>query len=50
MPPTVEQLSEIPVHDPVTEALGRALGAVREGVPAPGRVAALGASEDRAEG
>ncbi|MFI5756143.1 ADP-ribosylglycohydrolase family protein [Streptomyces sp. NPDC051569] len=32
-----------PGHQPVTDALLRALGAVRQGVPDPGRVAALGA-------
>ncbi|MFD3727850.1 ADP-ribosylglycohydrolase family protein [Streptomyces sp. NPDC058671] len=46
----LEQLAARPGHEPVTEALGRALGAVREGVPDAGRVAALGADEDRAEG
>ncbi|MFF0278236.1 MULTISPECIES: ADP-ribosylglycohydrolase family protein [unclassified Streptomyces] len=44
------QLAERSGHEPVTEALGRALGAVREGAPDPERVAALGAAEDRAEG
>ncbi|MFJ8662373.1 ADP-ribosylglycohydrolase family protein [Streptomyces sp. NPDC093795] len=46
----VELLAARPGHEPVTEALGRALGAVREGAPTPERVAALGADEDRAEG
>ncbi|MEF9883517.1 ADP-ribosylglycohydrolase family protein [Streptomyces sp. P9-A4] len=45
-----EQLAARPGHEAVTEALGRALGAVREGAPDPERVAALGADEDRAEG
>ncbi|MFF1511969.1 ADP-ribosylglycohydrolase family protein [Streptomyces sp. NPDC058326] len=44
------QLAARPGHEPVTEALGRALGAVREGAPDPERVTALGAGEDRAEG
>ncbi|MFF8413692.1 ADP-ribosylglycohydrolase family protein [Streptomyces omiyaensis] len=43
-------LAARPGHEPVTEALTRALGAVREGVPAADRVTALGADEDRAEG
>ncbi|MHA4776929.1 ADP-ribosylglycohydrolase family protein [Streptomyces sp. MSC1_001] len=46
----LEQLAARPGHEPVTEALGRALGAVREGPPDPERVAGLGAGEDRAEG
>ncbi|MFC7795198.1 MULTISPECIES: ADP-ribosylglycohydrolase family protein [Streptomyces] len=46
----LERLADHPGHEPVTEALGRALGAVREGVPDAERVAALGAAEDRAEG
>ncbi|MFF5786253.1 ADP-ribosylglycohydrolase family protein [Streptomyces sp. NPDC012693] len=46
----LEQLAARPGHEPVTEALGRALGAVREGAPDPERVAGLGAGEDRAEG
>ncbi|MFJ4870504.1 ADP-ribosylglycohydrolase family protein [Streptomyces sp. NPDC088757] len=46
----LEQLAVRPGHEPVTEALGRALGAVREGVPDAERVAALGADGDRAEG
>ncbi|MER5309868.1 ADP-ribosylglycohydrolase family protein [Streptomyces sp. NPDC002773] len=46
----LELLAARPGHEPVTEALGRALGAVREGAPNPERVAALGADEDRAEG
>ncbi|MET9350569.1 ADP-ribosylglycohydrolase family protein [Streptomyces termitum] len=39
-----------PGHEPVTEALARAVAAVREGVPDADRVTALGAAEDRAEG
>ncbi|WP_314613345.1 ADP-ribosylglycohydrolase family protein [Streptomyces stackebrandtii] len=46
----VRQLAERPGHEPVTEALTGALGAVREGAPDAERVAALGADEDRAEG
>ncbi|WP_330175230.1 ADP-ribosylglycohydrolase family protein [Streptomyces sp. NBC_01498] len=34
-------LTQRPGHQPVTDALGQALGAVRQGVPTPGRVAAL---------
>ncbi|MFE0644319.1 ADP-ribosylglycohydrolase family protein [Streptomyces sp. NPDC058877] len=45
-----EQIASRPGHEPVTEALDRALGAVREGVPDADRVTALGAGEDRAEG
>lgn len=37
------QLAARPGHESVSEALGRALGAVREGIPDPDRVAALGA-------
>ncbi|MGW0122328.1 ADP-ribosylglycohydrolase family protein [Streptomyces sp. NPDC003327] len=44
------QLLARPGHEPVVEALDRAVGAVREGVPDPARVTALGAGEDRAEG
>ncbi|MFF2779866.1 ADP-ribosylglycohydrolase family protein [Streptomyces sp. NPDC058052] len=43
-------LAARPGHEPVTEALTRALAAVREGVPDADRVTALGADEDRAEG
>ncbi|WP_031013470.1 ADP-ribosylglycohydrolase family protein [Streptomyces sp. NRRL F-5727] len=43
-------LAARPGHEPVTEALTRALGAVREGVPDADRVTALGAGEDTAEG
>ncbi|GHG01341.1 ADP-ribosylglycohydrolase family protein [Streptomyces hydrogenans] len=43
-------LAAHPGHEPVTEALTRALAAVREGVPDADRVTALGAGEDRAEG
>nr|WP_223182829.1 MULTISPECIES: ADP-ribosylglycohydrolase family protein [unclassified Streptomyces] len=46
----LEHLADHPDHTPVTDALDRALTAVREGVPDPGRVTALGAAEDRAEG
>ncbi|MFJ7066427.1 ADP-ribosylglycohydrolase family protein [Streptomyces sp. NPDC101115] len=46
----VEQLAPRPGHEPVTEALGAALAAVRQGVPDAERVTALGAAEDRAEG
>ncbi|MEU3479195.1 ADP-ribosylglycohydrolase family protein [Streptomyces sp. NPDC033754] len=46
----VRQLAERPGHEPVTEALTGAIGAVREGAPDAERVAALGADEDRAEG
>ncbi|MFE5907655.1 ADP-ribosylglycohydrolase family protein [Streptomyces wedmorensis] len=46
----VEQVAVRPGHEPVSEALARALGAVREGAPDAERVAALGAGEDRAEG
>ncbi|CAM5260261.1 ADP-ribosylglycohydrolase family protein [Streptomyces tanashiensis] len=46
----VEQLAVRPGHEPVTEALDRALGAVREGAPDADRVTALGAGEDLAEG
>ncbi|MEU9705308.1 ADP-ribosylglycohydrolase family protein [Streptomyces sp. NPDC047981] len=44
------QLSPRPGHQPVTDALQRALGAVRQGMPNAGRVTDLGADEDRAEG
>ncbi|WOX23821.1 ADP-ribosylglycohydrolase family protein [Streptomyces solicathayae] len=43
------QLARRPGHQPVTDALQQALGAVRQGIPGPGRVDALGAAEDRAE-
>lgn len=46
----VHQLAPRPGHEPVTEALEAALGAVRQGTPDAGRVAALGAAEDRAAG
>ncbi|MFC8825703.1 ADP-ribosylglycohydrolase family protein [Streptomyces sp. NPDC057137] len=36
-------LTQRPGHQPVTDALGQALGAVRQGIPTPGRVAALAA-------
>ncbi|MFE4174518.1 ADP-ribosylglycohydrolase family protein [Streptomyces sp. NPDC056909] len=42
-------LAPRPGHQPVTEALQRALGTVRQGIPGPGRVSALGeggAAED----
>ncbi|MEV8364683.1 ADP-ribosylglycohydrolase family protein [Streptomyces niveus] len=42
-------LTQRPGHQPVTDALGQALGAVRQGIPTPGRVAVLGeggAAED----
>lgn len=42
-------LAERPGHQPVTDALRQALGAVRQGIPGPGRIAALGdgrAAED----
>uniref|UniRef100_UPI00069833C8 ADP-ribosylglycohydrolase family protein n=1 Tax=Streptomyces odonnellii TaxID=1417980 RepID=UPI00069833C8 len=35
-------LAARPGHQPVTEALQQALGAVRQGIPGPGRIAALG--------
>ncbi|GGT35938.1 ADP-ribosylglycohydrolase family protein [Streptomyces purpureus] len=35
------QLAPRPGHQPVTEALQHALGAVRQGIPGPGRIAAL---------
>ncbi|MEU4270971.1 ADP-ribosylglycohydrolase family protein [Streptomyces sp. NPDC026092] len=44
------QLAPRPGHQPVTDALQRALGAVRQGMPNAGRVTDLGADEDRAEG
>ncbi|MGW6567813.1 ADP-ribosylglycohydrolase family protein [Streptomyces sp. NPDC054975] len=44
------QLTPRPGHEPVTDALQRALGAVRQGMPNAGRVTDLGAHEDRAEG
>ncbi|MER7954159.1 ADP-ribosylglycohydrolase family protein [Streptomyces sp. NPDC096030] len=44
------QLSLRPGHEPVTDALQRALGAVRQGMPNALRVTDLGADEDRAEG
>ncbi|HEY9371600.1 ADP-ribosylglycohydrolase family protein [Streptomyces sp.] len=43
------QLARRPGHQPVTDALQQALGAVRQGIPGPGRVDALGAGEDLAE-
>ncbi|MEU8522639.1 ADP-ribosylglycohydrolase family protein [Streptomyces sp. NBC_01216] len=43
------QLAPRPGHEPVTEALRRALGAVRQGMPDAARVVALGAEIDRAE-
>ncbi|MEV7278161.1 ADP-ribosylglycohydrolase family protein [Streptomyces sp. NPDC093111] len=46
----LEQLAPRPGHEPVTEALEAALGAVRQGAPDADRVAALGAAEDRAAG
>ncbi|WP_066954235.1 ADP-ribosylglycohydrolase family protein [Streptomyces lushanensis] len=42
-------LAPRPGHQPVTEALQRALGTVRQGIPGPGRISALGdgrAAED----
>ncbi|MFG2771646.1 ADP-ribosylglycohydrolase family protein [Streptomyces sp. NPDC048350] len=44
------QLTPRPGHEPVTDALQRALGAVRQGMPNAVRVTDLGADEDRAEG
>ncbi|MFI8966583.1 ADP-ribosylglycohydrolase family protein [Streptomyces sp. NPDC053493] len=46
----VAQLAPRPGHEPVTDALEAALGAVRQGMPDAERVTALGAGEDRAEG
>ncbi|MCT4356311.1 ADP-ribosylglycohydrolase family protein [Streptomyces sp. Je 1-79] len=43
-------LTQRPGHEPVTDALQRALGAVRQGMPNAVRVTDLGADEDRAEG
>lgn len=43
------QLSSRPGHEPVTDALQQALGAVRQGMPNAARVIALGADVDRAE-
>ncbi|MFF3319383.1 ADP-ribosylglycohydrolase family protein [Streptomyces sp. NPDC003035] len=43
------QLAPRPGHEPVTDALQQALGAVRQGMPNAARVGALGADEDRAE-
>lgn len=40
------QLAPRPGHQPVTDALKQALGAVRQGIPGPGRVAALGAGHN----
>lgn len=38
-------LTPRPGHQPVTEALQQALGSVRQGIPGPGRIAALGAGD-----
>ncbi|MFI8291893.1 ADP-ribosylglycohydrolase family protein [Streptomyces sp. ms191] len=43
------QLTSRPGHEPVTDALQQALGAVRQGMPNAARVIALGADVDRAE-
>lgn len=39
------QLASRPGHQPVTDALKQALGAVRQGIPSPARVAALGEAQ-----
>lgn len=39
-------LTPRPGHQPVTDALKQALGAVRQGIPSPARIAALGNSEN----
>ncbi|NUK05644.1 ADP-ribosylglycohydrolase family protein [Streptomyces lunaelactis] len=40
------QLAPRPGHEPVTDALKHALGAVRQGIPSPARIAALGAGHN----
>ncbi|GAA4915299.1 ADP-ribosylglycohydrolase family protein [Streptomyces coeruleoprunus] len=42
------QLSQRPGHQPVTDALGKALSAVRQGVPSPERIASLGDTDGEA--
>lgn len=39
---TLGLLAARPGHEPVTQALRQALGSVRQGIPGPGRIAALG--------
>ncbi len=42
---TLSLLAERPGHEPVTEALRQALGSVRQGIPGPALIEALGASD-----
>ncbi|MEU9982283.1 ADP-ribosylglycohydrolase family protein [Streptomyces sp. NPDC050856] len=42
------QLSERPGHEPVSQALKQALGAVRQGIPSPARIASLGDTDGEA--